>query len=258
MTSLQGKTALITGSDSGIGRSIAIEYAKEGAQVVITYHSDAKDAQEVLQLIKEGNGQAVVFQLDVSDEKQVVEVFASIIKTFGQLDILVNNAGVNGSNIPLAEMPTEVFDKTMKTNLYGTFFCCREFVKYMKKENRTGKIINVSSVHEEIATPGNADYNASKGGIKNLSRSLALELAADGIPVNNIAPGMILTHMNQAAMDNPDIRKEKEQHIPMKRAGSPDEIAKLALYLAGPNSTYITGATFVIDGGLTINSGQGA
>ncbi|MBA4167513.1 MAG: SDR family NAD(P)-dependent oxidoreductase, partial [Chitinophagaceae bacterium] len=151
MNILQGKTALITGSDSGIGRAIALEFAKQGAQVVITYFSNEKNAAEVLDAIRASDGSAIVFQLDVSDEKQVAQVFASAIRKFGQLDILVNNAGVNGSNIPLAEMPTAVFDKTIKTNLYGTFFCCREFVKYMKGENRKGKIINVSSVHEEIA-----------------------------------------------------------------------------------------------------------
>jgi len=258
MNILQGKTVFVTGSDSGIGKAIAIEFARQGAQVVITYNSNEKNAAEVLDTIQGEDGSAIVFQLDVSDEKAVADVFAAAIKQFGQLDILVNNAGVNGSNIPLGEMPTEVFDKTIKTNLYGTFFCCRAFVQYLKKEDRKGKIINISSVHEEIATPGNADYNASKGGIKNLSRSLALELAADGIPVNNIAPGMILTPMNQAAMDDPKVREEKEQHIPMKRAGKPEEIAKLALYLAGPDSAYITGATFVMDGGLTINNGQGA
>jgi glucose 1-dehydrogenase len=258
MSILQGKTALVTGSDTGIGRAIAIEFARNGAQVIVTYNSNEKNANEVLDSIRAAGSSGAVFQLDVSDEERVAAVFAAAIKQFGQLDILVNNAGVNGSNIPLGQMPTEVFDKTIKTNLYGTFFCCREYVQYMKRENHTGKIINISSVHEEIATPGNADYNASKGGIKNLSRSLALELAAENIPVNNIAPGMILTHMNQAAMDDATVRKEKEDHIPMKRAGKPEEIAKLALYLAGPDSSYITGSTFVMDGGLTINSGQGA
>ncbi len=130
--------------------------------------------------------------------------------------------------------------------------------KIPEKEKRKGKIINISSIHEEVATPGNADYNASKAGIKNFARSLALELAAYNIPVNNIAPGMILTHMNQEAIDDPAVKEKKEQHIPMKRAGQPEEIAKMAVFLAGPDSSYITGATFVVDGGLTINSGQGA
>lgn len=258
MDILKGQTALVTGSDSGIGRAIALEFAREGARVVVTYHSNGKNADDVVAQIRAAGGDATAFQVDVGDEQQVETLFARALEVFGQLDILVNNAGVNGSNILLADMPTAVFDKTIRTNLYGTFFCCRAFVQHLRKTGRKGKIINVSSVHEEIATPGNADYNASKGGIRNLSRSLALELAPEDIPVNDIAPGMILTAMNQEAIDNPDVRRQKEQHIPMRRAGRPEEIARLAVFLAGPDSSYITGATFVMDGGLSINTGQGA
>lgn len=258
MEKLKGKVALITGSDSGIGRAIAIEFAKNGASVVITYHSDKEGAEEAEEVAESVGKDAMVVNLDVSDEKSVSETFDAIIKRYGQLDILVNNAAVNGSGIPLAEMSTEVFDTTIKTNLYGTFFCCRHFVQYLRKNNRKGKIINVTSIHEEICSPGNADYNASKAGVRNLTRTLALELAAEGINVNNIAPGMILTPMNQEAMDDEKIRKEKEQHIPMKRAGQPEEIAKVALFLAGPDSDYVTGSTYVMDGGLMQYMGQGA
>lgn len=258
MDTLKGKVALITGSDSGIGRAIAIEFAKQGASVVITYHSDKEGAEEAEKVAEAVGGDGLVVDLDVSDEKSVAEVFDKLMKKYGQLDILVNNAAVNGSGIPLAEMSTEVFDTTIKTNLYGTFFCCREFVKYLKKNNLKGKIINITSVHEEICSPGNSDYNASKAGVRNLTRTLALELAADGINVNNIAPGMILTPMNQEAVDDIKVRKEKEQHIPMKRAGRPEEIAKVALFLAGPDSDYVTGSTYVMDGGLMQNLGQGA
>jgi glucose 1-dehydrogenase len=258
MKVLEGKVALVTGSDSGIGRAIAIEFAHAGASVIITYHADQEGAEEAERVAEECGGQAIVIKLDVSNEESVAEAFEETFKKFGQLDILVNNAGVNGSNIPVAEMPTKVFDKTIKTNLYGTFFCSRLFVQYLRKQKRKGKIINISSVHEEISSAGNADYNASKGGIRNFMRTLALEVAAEGIQVNDIAPGMILTPMNQEAMDDPKVREEKEQHIPMKRAGKPEEIAKLALFLAGPDSEYITGSTFVIDGGLTQNLGKGA
>jgi glucose 1-dehydrogenase len=258
MDTLKGKVALITGSDSGIGRAIAIEFAKQGASVVITYHSDKEGAEEAEKVAEAVGGDGLVADLDVSDENSVAEVFDILMKKYGQLDILVNNAAVNGSGIPLAEMATEVFDTTIRTNLYGTFFCCREFVRYLKKNNRKGKIINITSVHEEICSPGNADYNASKAGVRNLTRTLALELAADGINVNNIAPGMILTPMNQEAVDDIKVRKDKEQHIPMKRAGQPEEIAKVALFLAGPDSDYVTGSTYVMDGGLMQNLGQGA
>jgi len=258
MKKLAGKTALITGSDSGIGRAIAIEFAKQGASVVITYRSDEEGANSARAEVEELGGEAMVLHLDVSDELSVANAFKETLNRFGQLDILINNAGVNGSDIPVSEMSTEVFDKTIKTNLYGVFFCSRTFVQYLKKEKRKAKIINISSVHEEIATAGNADYNASKGGVRNFMRSLALELAADGIQVNNIAPGMILTPMNQEAVDDKKLRGEKEQHIPMKRAGEPSEIAKLALFLASSDSDYVTASTFVMDGGLMQNLGQGA
>lgn len=258
MKKLEGKTALITGSDSGIGRAIAIEYALNGANVVITYFSDNEGAAETEEQAKQAGVKTLLTKLDVSDELSVAEVFKKILHEFGSLDILVNNAGVNGSGIPVADMPTEVFDKTIKTNLYGTFFCSRSFVQFLRTSKRKGKIINISSVHEEIAAAGNADYNASKGGIRNFMRTLALELAPDGIQVNDIAPGMILTPMNQEAVDDEKVRKEKESHIPMKRAGKPEEVAKLALFLASDDSDYVTGSSFFVDGGLSQNVGQGA
>jgi glucose 1-dehydrogenase len=258
MKKLEGKVALVTGSDSGIGRAIAIEYAKEGASVIVTYRSDKEGAEDTAREAAKYTAKSACLHLDVSDEKSVSETFDHIIERFGTLDILVNNAGVNGSNIPIEDMPTEVFDKTIRTNLYGTFFCSRRFVQYLKSKGRKGKIINISSVHEEIASKGNADYNASKGAIRNFMRTLALELAEFGITVNDIAPGMILTPMNQEAVDDPKVRKEKENNIPMKRAGQPEEIAKLALFLASSDSDYVTGSSFFMDGGLAINLGQGA
>lgn len=258
MKKLEGKTALITGSDSGIGRAIAIEFAKHGASVVITYHSDEEGAEEAERAAEACGANAIVLALDVSNEQSVDKTFAGIFEKFGKLDILVNNAAVNGSGIPVAEMSTETFDRTIKTNLYGTFFCSRKFVRHLKEGNRKGKIINISSVHEEICQPGNADYNSSKAAMRNFTITLALELAADGIQVNNIAPGMILTPMNQKAVDDAAVRKEKEQNIPMKRAGKPEEIARLALFLASSDGDYVTGSTYVMDGGLMHNVGQGA
>ncbi|MEH6306352.1 SDR family oxidoreductase [Olivibacter sp. CPCC 100613] len=258
MNKLKDKVALITGSDSGIGRAIAESFAAEGANIIVTYHSDKESAKKVEQRINKLGTKVSTYQLDVSDEISVQSVFGKVIKDFGKIDILVSNAGVNGSNIPVSEMDTKTFDTCIKTNLYGAFYCCREFLKLRKRGLKGSKIIIVSSIHEEVCTPGNADYNASKGAVKNFSRSLALELAAKGVCVNNIAPGMILTPMNQAAMNSKKIREKKEQHIPMKRAGKPQEIGPLAIYLASSDSDYITGATFTIDGALSINLGQGA
>jgi len=257
MDRLKGKVALVTGSDSGIGRAIAIAFAREGARVVITYRSDEEGGKKTVEMIKSLGGHSICLRLDVSVEAVVQAVFEQAIARFGQLDILVNNAGVNGSNIPVADMETEVFDICLKTNLYGPFFCSREYLRRRRHESG-GHIIFISSIHEEVNTAGNADYNASKAGLRNLSRSLALELADKGIRVNNIAPGMILTEMNQDAVDDQSIRKKREQHIPMKRAGKPEDVAGLAVFLASEESGYVTGATFVVDGGLMINLGQGA
>jgi len=258
MKKLQDKVALITGSDSGIGKAIAEAFVQEGATVIITYHSDQEGALELEEHIRKDGGESAVYQLDVSDENSVKEVFGKIAQKFGTLDILVNNAGVNGSNIPVMELDTETFDRCIKTNLYGPYFCCREFLRLKKGNLKGNKIINISSIHEEVCTPGNADYNASKGGLRNFSKSLALELASQGVCVNNIAPGMILTPMNQEAVDDEKVRKEAEQHIPLKRAGIPEDLQAIAVYLASNDSNYVTGATFTVDGALSINLGQGA
>ncbi len=258
MQQLSGKVALITGSDSGIGKATAIEFARAGADVVICYHSDKEGAEETLQEVEKQGRKGRVFHVDISDEGSVESLFDQALAAFGTLDILVNNAAVNGSGIRVADMDTEVFDRTIRTNLYGTFFCCRRFIRHRKQKGGKGKIINVSSVHEEIVSAGTADYCASKAAVRNLTRTLALELAEEGINVNNIAPGMILTPMNQEAMDDKEKRKESEQHIPMKRAGKPEEIAKVALFLASSDSDYVTGSSYFMDGGLSQFMGQGA
>lgn len=258
MEKLKGKVALVTGSDSGIGRATAIAFAREGADVVVCYHSDKSGGEGTLEEVRKVGGKGIVLHVDVSDEGQVDALFEEALKEFPTIDILVNNAAVNGSGIPVAEMTTEVFDRTIRTNLYGTFFCSRKFINLRKGKPGRAKIINVSSVHEEIVAPGNADYNASKAGIRNLMRTLALELAEQEINVNNIAPGMILTPMNQEAVDDKQVRRERASHIPMKRAGQPEEIAQVAVFLASADSDYVTGSTYFMDGGLSLNVGQGA
>ncbi|RAU84272.1 SDR family NAD(P)-dependent oxidoreductase [Pontibacter arcticus] len=258
MEKLKGKVALITGSDSGIGQATAIEFAKEGADVVICYHSDKEGAEETLKEVEKLNRKGIVLQVDISDEQNVAQLFEQAFEKFGTLDILVNNAAVNGSGIHVADMSTEVFDKTIRTNLYGTFFCSRTFIRHRKQKGGKGKIINVSSVHEEIVSAGTADYCASKAGVRNLARTMALELAEDGINVNNIAPGMILTPMNQEAVDDKEARQKSEKNIPMKRAGKPEEIAKVAVFLASSDSDYVTGSSYFMDGGLSQHVGQGA
>lgn len=258
MGKLNDKVALITGSDSGIGRAIALAYGAEGAKVVVTYRSDEKGGERTAEDINAAGGEAIFLYLDVTDEASVATVFDEIIERYGKVDILVNNAGMNGSDVPVADMETDTFDLCLKTNLYGPFFCCREYLRKRGENSGEGSIIFISSIHEDVNTAGNADYNASKAAIKNFSRSLSLELADKDVRVNNIAPGMILTEMNQEAIDNEEVRREKERHIPMKRAGKPVEVAHLAVFLASSESGYVTGATYAVDGGLMILLGQGA
>lgn len=186
-------------------------------------------------------------------------MFDEAIERFGRVDILMNNAGVDASGTPVAELSTEVWDHAMRTNLYAAFWACRRFVNlYRQGDGRGGRIINTTSIHQEAPRVGASDYDVSKGGLRNLTTTLALELAEEGVTVNNIAPGMVLTPFNQAAKDDPEIREQQVQSIPMKRAAQPEEIGKLAVFLASDDAAYVTGATYVMDGGLMQNQGQGA
>ena len=255
---LAGKVALITGSDSGIGQATAIEFAKEGADVVVHFLHDANGAEETRTAVTAEGGKAIVVQADVSDEDQVASMFDQAVDTFGSVDILMNNAGVDASGIPVAELSTEVWDRAIRTNVYGYFFCCRRFAQLRLAAGDGGKIINVSSVHADNPNPGGSDYDCSKGAIRMLTRTLALELAPHNINVNSLAPGMVLTPFNQPAIDDPKLLEEQVQSIPMKRAAQPAEIARLAVFLASSDADYVTGSSYVMDGGLMINLGQGA
>jgi glucose 1-dehydrogenase len=255
---LAGKVALITGSDSGIGQATAIEFAKEGANVVVHFLHDADGAEETSTAVTAESGKSIVVQADVSDEDQVASMFNQAVDTFGSVDILVNNAGVDASGTPVAELSTEVWDRAIRTNVYGYFFCCRRFAQLRLAAGGGGKVINVSSVHADNPNPGGSDYDCSKGAIRMLTRTLALELAPHNINVNSLAPGMVLTPFNQPAIDDPKLLEEQVQSIPMKRAAQPAEIARLAVFLASSDADYVTGSSYVMDGGLMINLGQGA
>jgi glucose 1-dehydrogenase len=255
---LDGKKALITGSDSGIGQATAVEFAREGADVVVHYLDDAEGAERTRAAVEAAGRRAVVVQCDVSDERQVDAMFDRAEQGVGTLDILMNNAGVDASGKQVAELPTDVWDRAIRVNLYGYFFCCRRFARIRTAAGGGGKLINVSSVHEDVPNAGGADYDCSKGAIRMLTRTLSLELAPLRINVNSLAPGMVLTPFNQAAIDDPALLDEQVQSIPWKRAAEPAEIARLAVFLASSDADYVTGATYVMDGGLMRNLGQGA
>lgn len=255
---MQGEIAIVTGSDSGIGQATAVAFAREGADVAITYLDDHDGAEHTRKLVEAAGRKAVVVHLDQCQPDQVANLFQETQQQLGTPTVLVNNAGIDAAGIPVKDMPLEHFDKTMKTNLYGPFMCCQHFIRGLEGKDKRGVIINITSVHQEIPRAGTADYCITKGGLRNLTRTLALELAEQGINVNNIAPGMVLTPFNQSAKDNPDLLEQQVQSIPMKRAAEPQEIAHAAVFLASSDAKYIHGTTLVVDGGLMQFMGQGA
>jgi glucose 1-dehydrogenase len=255
---LSDKVALITGSDSGIGQATAIEMAREGADIVVTYFEDRAGAEETARQVRDLGQRAIVEQLDTREEQSIERLFDRAIEEFGTVDILVNNAGLSSAGVPVAEMHTDRMQQVVQTNFFGYFWTCRRFIQERRKAGTGGSIINVTSIHEEYPVAGAADYDATKGAQRNLTRTLALELAEDGITVNNLAPGMILTPFNQEAIDDPDVRERQVQRIPMKRAGEPSEIGRLAVFLASDDARYVTGSTYVMDGGLSMQLAQGA
>jgi len=255
---LTDRVALITGSDSGIGQATAIEFAKEGADVVVTYFDDQDGARETVRQVEAAGRRALLRQLDVTDEAAIESIFDDTLAEFGRIDILMNNASVDSTGKQIADLDLAAWERALRTNLTGPMLCCRRFIRERRRAGGRGKIINVTSVHDEIPRPGAAEYCASKGGLQNLTRTLALELAPDRINVNNIGPGMVLTPMNQEALEDPKARAEQVQSIPWKRAAEPREIARLAVYLASDDADYASGSTYYLDGALMQNQGQGA
>jgi glucose 1-dehydrogenase len=256
---LEGRVALVTGSDSGIGQATAVAFAQEGADVVITWLHDREGADQTRRQAEAVGRQALVHQVDLRDEQAIEDLFDRALERFGRVDILVNDAGIDAAGTQVAEMSTDRMLDALRSNFLAYFWTCRRYIQERRKaQDGGGRIINVTSIHDEFPRIGAADYDATKGAQRNLTRTLALELAEEGITANNVAPGMVLTPFNQEAVDDPDVREKQTSMIPLKRAAQPEEIARLIVFLASPDGAYVTGSTYVMDGGLSMQQAQGA
>ncbi len=249
---LAGKRALVTGSGRGIGRAIAIRFAREGADVVINDLDVRGEARQTLAEVESAGRRGVLIQADLSRTDEARRLIDQAIQQLGPLDILVNNAGIE-KRAPFVEVKEEDYDKVLSVNLKGAFFTTQAFVRHLLAEKRPGKIIQISSVHEELPFPGYSTYCASKGGLQLLTRDLAVELGGYGITVNGIAPGAIATAINTALLDDRPRVERLLKQIPLGRMGKPEDVAAVAAFLASPDADYVTGSTYYVDGGLAWN-----
>lgn len=255
MKGLQGKNVLVTGGSSGIGQAIAIRFGAERANVAINYRKGLEEAQYTEKVILDEASapkpKTMLVQADVSKEDDVKRMFQEVLTSLGGIDILVNNAGfqIPGDSDAIT---VESFDRVIGTNLRGAFMCAQLAIRHFLDMKKPGIIINVSSVHQVIPKPRFLSYSVSKGGMQNLTTSLALEYAGNGIRVNGIGPGATITPINRAWVDDPEKKAQVESHIPLRRAAEASEIGSAAAFLASDEAAYITGQTLFVDGGLTL------
>jgi glucose 1-dehydrogenase len=255
---LIGKNVLVTGGSSGIGQAIAVRFAEHGANVAINYlrqpeeaHGTEEQVHACAHRVRQEGVRDVLVGGDVSNEDDVVRMVGEAAEALGGIDVLVNNAGIQISR-PSAELSSADFDRVLAVNLRGSFLCAREAIRHFLGDDKPGSIVNISSVHQLIPKPGYLGYSASKGGMQNLTRTLALEYAPRGIRVNGVGPGATVTPINRAWIDDPVKRAQVEEHIPMRRAGDADEMAGVTCFLASDLAAYVTGQTIFVDGGLTL------
>lgn len=258
---LKGQSALITGANSGIGEAVAIALANDGANVVVNYVSHPENADAVVKQIESNGGKAIAIKADVSNESEVQSMFQQMFKEFGTIDILINNAGIQKDS-PLESMSLHDWQLVINVNLTGQFLCSREAVKEFLKRGvvaerscAAGKIICMSSVHQVIPWAGHVNYASSKGGIEMMMKSMAQELAPKKIRVNAIGPGAIRTPINESAWDTPEALKKLLTLIPYNRIGVPEDIGKVAVWLASDESDYLVGTTVFADGGMLLYPG---
>ncbi|KQL54664.1 3-oxoacyl-ACP reductase [Heyndrickxia shackletonii] len=245
---LEGKVALVTGASRGIGREIAIEFAREGADVVVNYAGSEAKAKEVAEEIQAMGRNAIIYQCNVANSDEVQNMVKDTTQHFGKLDILVNNAGITRDNL-LMRMKDDEWDDVINTNLKSVFLTTKAVTRQMMKQ-RSGKIINVASIVAISGNPGQANYVAAKAGVIGLTKTTAKELASRGITANAIAPGFITTDMTDKLPE--DLKAEMLKQIPLARLGQPKEVAKVAVFLASDDSNYLTGQTLHVDGGMVM------
>jgi glucose 1-dehydrogenase len=252
---LKDKVAIVTGGATGIGQAIALAFATEGASVVIDYVGANTVCVETVNKITALKGNVLAVEADVSNPIDVGKLIGKTVERFGKLDILVNNAGVE-KKIAFVDYPLQEWQKIMAVNLTGPFLCAQAAAKQMIQKGTGGRIINISSVHEDLPMPTNAPYCASKGGLRMLMRTIAVELAPHQITVNNIGPGAIYTPIDRDVETDKAMNDRILAEIPMGRWGKPEEVAQLAVYLASDDASYVTGSTHFIDGGMLRNAGS--
>ena len=245
---LTGKIALVTGASRGIGRQIALTLAGYGATVVVNYNGSRAKAEEVVKLIEEKGGHAAAVQCNVAEFDQARELIDGVVKTYGRLDILVNNAGITRDNL-IMKMSEEDFDAVISTNLKGAFHCVKHVARQMLKQ-KSGRIINISSVSGVMGNAGQANYCASKAGVIGLTKSVARELGSRGITSNAVAPGFIETEMTEVLSE--DVKKAMGDQIPLKRFGKTSDVAETVAFLASDHAGYITGQVIQVDGGMAM------
>lgn len=247
---LQNKVAIVTGGSTGIGQAIVQRFAREGAAVAIDYvEGQQSGAEAIADQIRSSGGKAIAVQASIDQEADVQALVDATVKAFGRLDIYVNNAGIE-HRVPFLETPLSLWEKVIAVNLTGAFLGCRIGAQQMVKQGDGGRLINISSVHEDLPMPTNSPYCASKGGLRMLMRTICDELAPHKITVNNIGPGAVDTPLDADIKAQPAVYQELLAEIPLGRMGQPDEIAGVAAFLASDEAAYVTGATYFIDGGL--------